>query len=80
MNRLHLGPSNGPLVRAFADLVRRVPQDGRIDEFAGAGSESFVVCQALREFAEVLDAFDPGAIEKIAETVACGREWDSMAK
>jgi hypothetical protein len=71
--RLELRPSDGPLVRALADLVRRVPRKGRIDRFAGAGSESFVVYQALWEFAGVLETFDPSAIE-IAEMVVCQRK------
>jgi hypothetical protein len=78
--RLKLRPSDGPLLRTFADLVRRVPRAGRIDRFARAGSQPIMVYQALRKFASVLDGFDPGATQESAATVVCGQEWDSMAK
>ena len=77
--RLEIGPSDGPLVRELAELVRRVPREGRIDRFAGFGSGPSVVREALLRLARLLEAFEAEDIEGSAAMVVCQRQWGLKA-
>lgn len=56
--RLTLQSSDAPFVRKLAELVRRVPKEGRIDRFSECGSAAYKIHRALLKLAKVLEALE----------------------
>jgi len=56
--RFILRPSDAHIVRRLADLIRGVPLSGRVDRFAGPGSEAYPVHRALAMLATCLDGYE----------------------
>jgi len=67
------------LLRDLAELLRRVPRGRRIDRFAGFGSGSSVVREAILRLARLLEAFDPPDILRSAAIPVCQEQRGLMA-
>jgi len=70
--RLWLMAADTLKIRRLAELVRRVPKDGRIDAFGGSAYDSRMTHNALLRLARVLEAFSASCAQSAAEPARVG--------